>query len=488
MRKFDTIISKIKYDILKSVANYSFEGTLETKKDDIPYEILPGTKSTFRCCIYRERAIVFQRLRLALGKAPNDSENSRTHKEDKNALYVINTACEQCSINRFTVTENCQGCIAKKCVEACPFNAISIVNRKAYINQDLCKECGKCKNACPYNAIADQMRPCKRSCPVDAIKIDEERKAVIDYDKCIMCGRCAIGCPFGAISDKQHMVQVIDAIKSGVRVIAAIAPSIEGQFGENISLGKIKNGLKQLGFFDVYEVALGADMVALHEAHEFNTTIEERGVMTSSCCPSFTNLIKKHFPDLLDKVSDTVSPMNAIARYIKEKDGECIVVFIGPCISKKAEAAESTEGVDFVITYEELEAMLDAKEIELEKCIEEEIVFGSICGKNFAKSGGVTEAVVNAMQEMNYENSIKPIKCNGIEECKKTLKLIKSNKLEGNFIEGMACENGCIGGPCVIVNPIKSKKALEKSALTTENKSIHNNIKVNNANHIDLEK
>ncbi len=486
MRKFDTVISKMKYDIYKSVAQYAYEGTLDERKDDIPYQIIPGTKSSFRCCVYRERAITFQRVRLAMGKTPNDSENSILHKEDDNIVYVINAACEQCSINRFTVTENCQGCLAKKCRESCAFKAISFVNRKAHIDQDLCKECGRCYSSCPYNAIADQMRPCKRACPVDAIHIDEERKAVIDYNKCIKCGKCATDCPFSAISDKQYIVPVIEAIKSEKPVYAAIAPSIEGQFGDKVTLGMIKSGIKKLGFEDVYEVALGADMVAAHEAEEFKDNIEQKGVMTSSCCPSFVNLIKKHYPQMEDKISTTVSPMTAIARYIKQKKGDCKVVFIGPCMAKKAEAYDFDDGADYVLTYEELEAMLGAKEIDLPKCESEADEQATSAGKLFARSGGVTDAVNKAMYEMNYNAKLIPSKCNGVEECKKAITLAKSGKLDANFIEGMVCANGCIGGPSAIVNANKVKRVIEKSGSESGNKCIYHNLCVNEAKDIDL--
>ena len=272
------------------VAKAAFANQLDEKRDEIPYAIIPGNTPSYRCCVYREREIIRQRVRLAEG------HSAVAGVENKNIVQVLPAACEGCPINRFSVTNNCQMCMAKKCMGACNFGAITFEQGRAHIDPKKCKECGKCAEACPYNAIADLMRPCKRSCPVDAISLDDDMIVVIDEEKCINCGQCVINCPFGAISDKSFMVDVIKLINQGKKVYAMVAPAIEGQFGADVSVGMIRQAVKALGFEDMYEVSLGADFVSKNEAEELAEKLEEGKKMTTSCCPAFVNMIKKHFP------------------------------------------------------------------------------------------------------------------------------------------------------------------------------------------------
>ncbi len=311
MRKFENDVQLIKHEVLKWVAKFAFEGTLEEKIDDIQYIIDPGPEPRTRCCIYKEREITKERVKLAMGG----------NKNNKNIIEVIDVACDECPINRFFVTEACRGCLAHRCSEACPRGAIYHVAGRAYIDQDKCIECGRCKEACPYNAIADVKRPCSKACVPGAISMNENKKTTIDNDKCIQCGACVVQCPFGAIMDKSFIVDVINLLKESknnecIHVYAAIAPSIFSQF-THVKIEQVISGIKKLGFHDVVEVALGADMVSLHEAMEYAKTIEEKKVVTTSCCPAFVNYVKKYFPELTDKISNTVSPMIATARLIE---------------------------------------------------------------------------------------------------------------------------------------------------------------------------
>jgi len=444
-KQFGTDIDKLKYQVCVEVAEQTFAGELEEKKEQIPYDIIPGRTPRYRCCVYREREIIRQRVRLAVGHGATAGE------KNDNIIQVLPAACEGCPINRFNVTNNCQMCLAKKCLGACNFGAIEFERGRAHIDHKKCKECGKCVEACPYNAIADLMRPCKRSCPVDAITMDEDNIAVIDESKCITCGQCMVGCPFGAISDKSFMVDVIKLINSGAKVYAMVAPAIEGQFGVDVSVGMIRKAAKELGFTDLYEVSLGADFVSKNEAEELEETIKHGEKMTTSCCPAFVNMIKKHFPQVLNKMSTTVSPMTATGRIIKAMDANAVCVFIGPCIAKKDEVINSITlgGADYAMTYEELEAMFEAKKIDPAN-YKDDLQQGSKFGKGYSVSGGVTAAVLETFKERNEDIEVKVRRCDGALECKKALQLLKLNRLPEDFAEGMACVGGCVNGPAML--------------------------------------
>ena len=447
---------QIKYDVLKRVAELACEGTLEKHLDEIPFDLIPGNVARFRCCVYKEREIIRGRVRLTQGKSAQPGEEAHV-------VNVIKAACEGCPINRFRVTENCQRCMAKHCIAACPFNAISISGKGAYIDPDKCRECGRCAKACPYNAIADLVRPCKRSCPVDAITMDQQSKiAAIQPEKCISCGNCVRSCPFGAISDISYIVDVINLIQQDEHVYAIFAPAIEGQFGPTVTVPMIKAAIQKLGFREAYEVAIGADAVAKHEGEELRHAFENGQKMTTSCCPAFVLMIEKHFPDLIPRMSTTVSPMVATARWIKSVDRHAKIVFIGPCIAKKSEGMTPGNDIDFVLTFEELAAMIESQNISFEEI--EIPNQGSIYGRKFAQSGGVFDAVAESLQEDDAELSVACVKCNGAEECKKALLLLKNGRLTEDFIEGMACEGGCIAGPAAIA-PVNQVRAARNKLL-----------------------
>lgn len=464
-------IENIKQSVLINVAKAAFEGNLIENIESIPYEIIPGPQANFRCCIYKEREIIRQRVRLAQGKSPS------ANKDNKNIVQVINSACEGCPITRFTVTDNCQKCMSKKCEAACKFHAISMTKDRAYIDPSACKECGKCAQACPYNAIADLMRPCKRSCPVDAITMDEYNIVKINEERCIQCGACIQDCPFGAISDRSFMVDVINLLSSKKPIYAMVAPAIEGQWGPDISIGAIREGLKEMGFVDMYEVALGGDLVAESEAKEWAEAKKESKKMTTSCCPAFVNMIHKHFPEVLPNMSTTVSPMTATARLLKLQDPEAVAVFIGPCIAKKGEVLDSLtqNSADYALTFDELSAMFKAKEIELTN-LQEKMQQASAYGKGFASAGGVTKAVLEALTELGEDTDITVRQCNGAAECKKALLLLKMGKLPEDFIEGMSCEGGCVNGPGNVKTGIAAKKDRDKLLAMADGRSIQENL------------
>ena len=287
----DENVIKIKHEVLYEVAKLAFAGELEEKRDHIATELIPGPLPQFRCCIYKEREIIRQRVRLAEGKAPGVSD-------DGNIIQVISSACEDCPISSYTVTENCQNCIGKACINACKFGAIESGRHRSHIDAAKCKECGKCAQACPYNAIAHLKRPCKFSCPVNAITYDEYGISVIDKKKCIRCGKCIHSCPFGAIGSKTYIVDVIRALKEGKLVYAMAAPATEGQFGPDITMASWKKAMKEVGFTDFYDVGLGGDMTAAYEAEEWAEAYKEGKKKVTSCCPAFVNMVRLHYPQL----------------------------------------------------------------------------------------------------------------------------------------------------------------------------------------------
>ena len=467
----DNIVS-IKDAVLCEVARLAFEGKLDEDKGMLPYEMIPGPNAFFRCCIYKEREIIRQRIRLAEGKAPREDMFS------DNIVQVISSACEECTLGHYQVTDNCRRCVSKKCQSACRFDAITMEAGRAHINMDKCKECGKCAQACPYHAIVDLTRPCKRACPVDAITWHKESGIVkIDDAKCIRCGACIEACPFGAVGSRTFMVDVINKIRAGKKVVAMLAPAGEGQFGKGITMGSLAESVKELGFTDCVAVELGADLTAAYEAEEWAEAYANGQKKVTSCCPAFVNMVKKHFPTLAGNISTTVSPMCATSRMLKAMDPETITVFVGPCIAKKEEILDSElEGnADYVLTYNELRCMLEAKDVVL-KPEAANVQQGSIYAKRFANSGGVTAAVVQALKEKGVEADVKVAVCNGAAECKKALMMMRVGKLPEDFIEGMCCVGGCVAGPGSAKCEFDSRKDREALLKMADNREIYANI------------
>ncbi|ACB84421.1 4Fe-4S dicluster domain-containing protein [Natranaerobius thermophilus] len=456
MRKFENKIQESKYEVLREVSKAAFEGTLDKELIHIPKRI--DLEPKIRCCIHKERVVTYERIKVALGG----------NKENNNIIEVIDEACDECFDTRYVITEACRGCLANHCVSYCPVGAIEFVQHKAKIDGQKCIECGKCKDACPYNAIVDVMRPCKKACGVNAINIEVNKKATIDNDKCIQCGACVYQCPFGAIMDKSYITEVIELLKNADennKVYAIIAPAIASQF-TYASIGQVITGIKKLGFHDVIEVALGADMVAVKETHEYAQTIENKKTITSSCCPSFVQYILNEYPELKDNISSMISPMIAISKLIKDLDPKSKVVFIGPCTAKKMEIQQKDlQGItDYALTFEELAAMIDSKGLELQDQEESLLDNASYYGRIFARTGGISQAIENIIKEEKLDVPFDPVSCDGIIECDKVLKKLKHNRCDNTFIEGMACKNGCIGGATSLSHGPKNKKEVDKYA------------------------
>lgn len=441
MRKFDSNVQILKYKVLREVARHTWEGNdIFSMFNEIAKEVVRKDHIPMRCCIYKDRAIVAERIRIALGG----------NKKQPGVVEVIDIACDDCPQTGYMVTDMCRGCIAHQCQGACPKEAIEFDEHlKAHIDKKKCIECGQCARVCPYNAINNFRRPCETACQAGAIHMAETCEAEIDYEKCTGCGACVSKCPFGAPVDKSHITDVVKMLKervvgTGERVHAVVAPSYVTQFGA-AKPGQIVAAIRHLGFDTVQEVALGADMTACAEAEEL---AHKDDFITTSCCPAFVSYIKANFPELEGHISSTLSPMAMIGQQIKRKEPASKVVFIGPCVAKKEEAMQENvkELIDKVLTFEELQALIDARDIPVTE-LEEEILQGaSIHGVGFAKSGGVAAAVEAVLQEQGCDKEIQTATASGLDKCKGMLRLTAKGKAKFDLLEGMACENGCISG------------------------------------------
>lgn len=472
MRKFDTKVQDLKYKVLKEVAREAWNDRLAETAIDIPKKIVPGKIPTMRCCVYKERAILAERVKLAMGRG----------KEHSKVIEVIDIACDECPIGGYEVTNSCRGCLAHHCEGVCKFGAITFDhNRVAHIDKTKCRECGACAKVCPYTAIRNHKRPCELACKIKAIKMGLDKEACIDDTKCISCGACVYQCPFGAISDRAFILDAIDILKNSgnntkYKTYAIVAPSISSQF-TYAKLGQVVTGLKKLGFHTVIETALGADMVAYAEAKE----LAEKGFLTSSCCPAFVEYIEKNFPDLVEHISHNLSPMATICKYIKEIDKNCKTIFIGPCTAKKAEVQKEKVKpyVDVVMTFEELQALFDSKDIDITTLEEGILDNASLFGRIFARSGGLSIAVKQGLKEQGLEDfELNAHACDGIEACKLALMMKSKGKLDANFIEGMACIGGCIGGAGCLTHGEKNKSEVDKYANEAYEKTITSAISV----------
>jgi len=366
-------------------------------------------------------------------------------------MQVIPSACNGCPVNRYEVTNKCMGCVAHPCYEVCPKDAISMVHGKSFIDQEKCIKCGKCKAVCPYDAITHQVRPCAAVCGVNAIKSDRMDRAVIDENLCVSCGQCMVSCPFGAIADKSQIFQLIRALQSGRKIIAQVAPAFVGQFGPDVTPNMLKTALKELGFSEVYETAIGADMGCMAEAEHYvhEVATGKLPFLLTSCCPSWSAMAKKFFPETIDNISNALTPMVATARRIKEEHPDASVVFIGPCASKKLEASRRTvrSDVDFVITFEELVGMFEAREIILNQIqAEDEMKDATGAGRGYGVAGGVASSIEKCIREYYPDVEVHIEHAESLAECKKILMMAKAGKKNGCLIEGMACPGGCVAG------------------------------------------
>ncbi len=462
MRGIYSSVTDIRRKVFTEVARLAYEGGDYSRIEELPYKIVPGEKASYRESIFLERAIVGERLRLAMGLPlrPVSEHAPLTKGVEESAIAekyydpplvnIIKFACNSCPEKLIFVTNGCQGCLAHPCKEVCPKGAISMVHGKSFIDQEKCIKCGRCVDACPYSAIIRQVRPCAAACGMDAISSDELGRANIDYDKCVSCGMCIVNCPFGAISDKGQLFQLIHAINAGERVFAAVAPSFVGQLGPKVTPERLKGAMQKIGFADVAEVAVGADLCTIDEAEDFLKKVPaEQPFMATSCCPAWSVMAKKLYPDLSPNISMALTPMVLTARLLKKEHKNCKVAFIGPCSAKKLEASRRSvrSDVDFVLTFEEVMGMFVAKGINFDDLTEEHALReGTAAGRGFAVSGGVAGAVVGAVHRIDPEREVNVVSAQGLADCRKMLTIARTGKYDGFLLEGMACPGGCVAG------------------------------------------
>ena len=462
MRGIPSLITDIRKKVFTEVARMAYSGEGYGAAEELPYIIVPGDQPLHRESVFLERAIASERVRLAMGLnlRPIQTRHLMTEGMDHAAIAeqyyepplinIIPYACHACPTNQYRVTENCQNCLAASCQKVCPRGAISFVNGKSCIDQEKCIKCGKCATACPYNAIIHMERPCQAACGMDAIGSDEHGRAIINQDKCVSCGQCLVSCPFGAIADKGQIYQLIQSILKGDQVIAIVAPAFIGQFGKHSTPEKFISAMKILGFDRVVEVAVGADMCTIEEAKDFMEKVPaEQPFMATSCCPAWHSMVHKLFPAQSKNISMTLTPMVFTARLMKKKYPGCKVVFVGPCAAKKLEAirADIRSDVDFVLTFEELQGMFEAKEVDFETIEPSEAMNeGTAAGRGFAVSGGVAQAVTDLIHQTNPDLEVKTARAEGLRECRKLMTLAKVGKYNGYLLEGMACPGGCVAG------------------------------------------
>ncbi len=483
MRGIYTPVTDIRRKVFTEVARMAYEVDdmvdFEYLMHELPYEIIPGEERSLRSSIFLERAIVSERIRLAMGLSlrPIDEKVSASEGLEESVIAekyyepplinVIKFACNKCEEKTIKVTGLCQGCLAHPCQEVCPKKAISFRNGKSHIDQSLCIKCGRCVATCPYNAIVRMERPCAKACGMDAIHSDKYGRAEIDYNKCVSCGMCLVNCPFGAIADKGQIFQLIRSIKRGDRVIALVAPAFINQF-PGMTPAKLREAMKLLGFAGISEVAIGADLCTIDEAKDFMAEVPEKlPFMGTSCCPAWSVMAKKLFPDYAECISMTMTPMVLTARLIKKDDKDARICFVGPCSAKKLEASRRSvrSEVDFVLTFEELMGLFEAKEIDVSALPDDpndNFDDASGDGRGFAVSGGVAQAVVNAIHKMDPGREVKVASAQGLADCRKMMMMAKAGKYNGYLLEGMACPGGCIAGAGTLADPARSAAMLTK--------------------------
>lgn len=499
MRGVYTNLTEIRRKVFSQVAQIAYEQAEDADRqiDELPYKIIPGDIATYRESVFLERAIVGERIRLTMGLPMQDVDKPERLSDGlpqaaKPETYyqpplinVIKIGCHACEDNVYRVTNACQGCLAHPCREICPKQAISFVDKKAYIDQDKCIQCGMCAKVCPYQAIHHHVRPCAAACGMHCIGSDEHGRADIDYSKCVSCGQCLINCPFGAIADKSQIFQVIQAINGGNEVIAAVAPSFVGQYGGKGNVGKLRETFRILGFSDVVEVAIGADLCTVQEAQDFMEEVPEKlPFMGTSCCPAWSVMAKKEFPEHAESISMALTPMTLTARLIRKEHPHAKIVFVGPCSAKKLEAMRKSvrSEVDFVLTFEELAGMMAAKDIDylkLDDGVDQDFSVASADGRNFAVSGGVAHAVVNAIHVFDPEREVHVEAAEGLDNCRKMMKEAIKGKYPGYLLEGMACPGGCVAGPGTLQAIKKSAAAVKRYAARAKQSNAPDNIYAN---------
>ena len=471
---YDNYAMLTKRELLIRLVKLLKENNLVEGVRYVPAEMRPLGQKNVSCCVHKDRYILRHKIISILGfDLPSDvdvdlvplsyyAQKSLENKNTKeNILSVVHEACNACMQSQYFITNMCRGCEARPCMMNCPKGAISFKGGKAQISQEDCVACGLCQQVCPYHAIIYTPVPCEEACPVKAISKQPDGKEFIDKDKCIYCGKCMQACPYGAIMERSKIIDVHKCISSPDKKITAIvAPAIYGQF--DASPAQILAAIKKIGFDDVIEVALGAEDTSRNESAELEERMAEgQPFMTTSCCPAYTGWVDKHAPMLKPFVSETRSPMVYAARRVKAADPDMEVVFIGPCLAKRHEG-DSVPEVDYVMSFEELGAFMIAYGIEVKKDGESAELNPEVTkyGRGYAMAGGVRNAIVAAVGDKYTTINIE-----GLDKKNAAMLKAMAKKPVAQFVEVMACEGGCVNGPCSLA-PLTLAKRQIKKALT----------------------
>lgn len=467
---YDNYAMLTKRELLIRIVKLLKEDNFVNGVAHMPIEMRPRDKKPVSCCLHKDRYILKHKIISILGFDVVDEEiytidlkefaqralDNKNIKE--NILSVVHEACSACMQSQYFVTNMCRGCEGRPCMMNCPKSAISFKGGKATISQEDCVSCGLCQKVCPYHAIVYTPVPCEDSCPVNAISKREDGTEHIDKEKCIYCGKCMQACPYGAIMERCKVVDIYKGLTdSEKKVIAIPAPAIYGQF--DATPGQIITALKKIGFDDVIEVALGAEDTSAHESKELMERIEEgQPFMTTSCCPAYVSWVDKHADMLKPFVSETLSPMAYAAKRAKQLYPDADVVFIGPCLAKRYEA-ELNDEVDYIMSFEELGAFMVAYSINPADC-EETALNGEVSGfsRGYAQAGGVRNAIVNAVGDGYTTASYE-----GLDKQNQRALKAMPKKPEAQFVEVMACEGGCINGPCSLAPFNLAKRQIKKA-------------------------
>lgn len=466
---YDNYAMLTKRELMIRLVKLLQKGKLVEEVKYIPVEMRPRDRKNVSCCVHKDRYIIKHKTISILGFDIKDEEVdlvqletfAKRSMENKNVkdtiLSVVHEACSACMQSQYFITNMCRGCEGRPCLMNCPKGAVAFKGGKAFISQEDCVGCGLCKKVCPYQAIIYTPIPCEEVCPVKAITKNPDGTEVIDKNKCIYCGRCMLACPYGAIMERSKIVDIHKVISNpSVKVVAIAAPAIFGQF--DATSGQILSAIKKIGFDHVEEVALGAEDTSRIESAELIERVAHGApFMTSSCCPAYVRWVEKHTPALKPYVSETLSPMVYAARRVKEQYPGCEVVFIGPCLAKRHEADFVPE-VDYVMSFEEVGAFMAALSIDPASC-EETPLSASISAysRGYARSGGVMNAVKSVVGE-NYT----AMTIDGLDKKNKGLLKSMLKNPQAQFVEVMACEGGCLNGPCSLAPYTLAKKYLQK--------------------------
>ena len=323
-------------------------------------------------------------------------------------------------------------------------------------------------------------RACENSCVFDAIVEDENHDLRIDPDRCVGCEACIAACENHNLTASKDVLPAMRAVreKRGP-AYALVAPAFFGQFGEDVTPGKLRSAFLALGFSGMVEVALFADILTMKEALEFDRHINSREdfQLTSCCCPIWIAMIRRVYRQLIPHVPGAVSPMIAAGRVVKRLHPDAVTVFVGPCMAKKSEAREPdiADAVDYVLTFEEMADIFVAADIRPQELPEAEKEHASRAGRIYAHTGGVSEAVAETVRQLRMEDDmqgraesrqaenrsvkgqqakdrqVKSQQADGVPACRELLEKIQKGDLEANFFEGMGCVGGCVGGPKAIL-------------------------------------